>query len=123
MVEELRTECEGLVVLATSRAALGAAGEQVVAVGPLEIGSGETYGEAERLFIDRAVRTAPTFEPPPASELRELCRLLDGLPLAIELASAHADALSVADIRRGLEEQADVLFSGRGHSGRHSSVE
>jgi predicted ATPase/Tfp pilus assembly protein PilF len=85
LVGELLREAPGLVVLATSRAPLRLSGEQQHRVGPLPL------PDAVRLFSARARAVAPSFRLPgeEADEVTRLCRRLDCLPLAIELAAAR----------------------------------
>ena len=89
----------GLRILATSQVALGVDGEAVLELAPLPL------ADAVELFARRA--TARRGEPPEAA--RELCRALDGLPLAIELAAARTRTLSVAEIARRLDDRFSVL--------------
>jgi predicted ATPase/class 3 adenylate cyclase len=90
-----------VVVLATSRAPLRLTAERVYAVPPLP------DEDAVALFVARAQTAAA---PPP--EITELCRRLDGLPLAIELAAARASVLSPAAILARLEQRLALLTSG-----------
>jgi predicted ATPase len=93
---EVLASCPGLRVLATSREPLGIRAERVVPVAPLAVDRGaETAGEhadAVELFLDRARAAAAGYEPvgEELDAVGELCRRLDGLPLAIELAAARA---------------------------------
>ncbi|WP_285593727.1 BTAD domain-containing putative transcriptional regulator [Kineosporia sp. NBRC 101731] len=100
-VTALITRVGGLRVLATSRRPLGVPGEQVVGLGPLSLpwaGSGADdvdmvrSSDAVRLFRDRARAVLPAFEVTGenAGPVSELCRALDGLPLALELAAARS---------------------------------
>src|SRR5439155_17628902 len=89
----------GVFVLATSRAPLRLTAERVYAVPPL----GDA--DAVALFVERAHAVA-------APEISELCRRLDGLPLAIELAAARATLLTPAAILARLEQRLPVLTSG-----------
>ncbi len=85
----LSARCHGLHVLATSRVPLGVAGELRVPLPPLD------QHAAIELFADRMAVTRPTFDPAhdqPA--LEELCRRLDGFPLALELAAARCRTLT-----------------------------
>ncbi|HZG89914.1 MAG TPA: BTAD domain-containing putative transcriptional regulator, partial [Pseudonocardia sp.] len=84
------TRCPGVVVLATSRAPLDVPGEQVRPVPPLSI------GDATALFVDRARAQRPDLELGDAEPVAEICRRLDGLPLAIELAAARTRGMGVA---------------------------
>lgn len=86
--------CPSVVVLATSREALRVEGEQIWPVPPLPVPA------ASELFVHRARALQPTFRPGAADHdpLRELCRRLDGLPLAIELAAAQVRSMSTAEM-------------------------
>jgi predicted ATPase/DNA-binding CsgD family transcriptional regulator len=99
--------CENVVVLATSREALGVAGEAIYRVPSL------MPRDAHRLFEDRAVLSGATFDPAAeGSDVSEICARVDGLPLAIELAAAWVHSLSPADIAAGLEESVHLLGGG-----------
>ena len=110
LVARLLADCPHIRVLATSREALRLSGEQVYAVPPLTLGEGS---EAVRLFLDRA-RAASGFAPSAEDEadVAEICRRLDGLPLAIELAAARTAVLSPAALRRRLEQRLPLLTGG-----------
>ncbi len=102
----------GLRVLATSREPLGVPGEVVFAVPPLAVPAEPADAEAiagapaVRLFLDRGSAARGGVAPAAASiqAVARICRELDGLPLAIELAAARASALSVEEIERHLQD-------------------
>ena len=99
--------CDNVVVLATSREALGVSGEAIYRVPSLR------PRDAHRLFEDRAVLSDATFDAAEAgSDVTEICDRVDGLPLAIELAAAWVHALSPAHIAVGLEESVHLLGGG-----------
>lgn len=105
--------CPQVAVLATSRTALGAEGERVLALPPMSSAEGDTRSEAAELFYDRASRLLPGY-PLLADDLptvNELCRRLDGLPLAIELAAPWVRTLSARDLLTEFDRSADVLVS------------
>ncbi len=108
-------------ILATSRERLGAAGESVWLLGPL--GPGEAFGdEAVQLFIARAEAVNPHLDlAPHADAIEALCRELDGIPLAIELAAARVSALSPSQIRERLDSHFRILRR-RGDRHRHGSL-
>jgi non-specific serine/threonine protein kinase len=107
-VGELLVACPNLAVLATSRVALRLIGEHEYPVPPLDTGS-----EAVELFVDRARAVRPDFDPEESGEeVAELCRRLDGLPLAIELAAARTRAFSVHDLVSRLGKRLDLLQGG-----------
>jgi predicted ATPase/DNA-binding CsgD family transcriptional regulator len=99
LVARLLDGCPSLRVLATSRTALGLSGEQVWRVPPLGL------APAVELFRDRAGLSAPRVGPDPSSArvIEEICRRLDGLPLAIELAAAWSRVLTPTEILDRLE--------------------
>ncbi|MEU5833657.1 BTAD domain-containing putative transcriptional regulator [Streptomyces diacarni] len=107
VVETLLVECPGVTVLATSREPLGVPGESVRPVGPLP------EPVALRLLADRGARARAGFctdEDPEACA--EICRRLDGLPLAIELAAARLRSLSPGQLARRLDDRFRLLTSG-----------
>ncbi|MGX9227669.1 ATP-binding protein [Streptomyces albus] len=107
LAETLLAHCPGLTVLATSREPLGVPGEAVRPVEPLPPAS------AHRLFADRAAAASPGFrtgEDPAA--VAEICRRLDGLPLAIELAAARLRSLTPRQIADRLDDRFRLLTSG-----------
>jgi predicted ATPase/DNA-binding SARP family transcriptional activator/Tfp pilus assembly protein PilF len=117
-------------VLATSREPLGVEGEIVWRVQPLSVppmasGSAARLDdyEATRLFLDRARLRAPGYAPSDeaAAAIGELCRRLDGLPLAIELAAANVGAFAVDQIVARLDDR--LQFAGGGERAeRHRTL-
>lgn len=102
----------GLRVLATSRAPLGVPGEQVHPLLPLPTVDAEGRpGPAVALFTERALAVRPDVVLPP-EVLDRLCRRLDGLPLAIELAAARTRSLTVEEIERRLSDRFSLLTGG-----------
>ncbi len=113
--------CPAVHVLATSREGLGIPGEKVSAVRSLttpargaqlaDIGS----ADAVRLFVDRAQLAASRFglDRTNADAVLEICRRLDGIPLAIELAAARVASMSPGDIAALLDERFRLLTGGR----------
>lgn len=107
LAETLLTHCPGLTILATSREPLGVPGESVRPVEPLHPDS------AHRLFMERAAAVRPDAEAhhdPDAVD--EICRRLDGLPLAIELAAARLRLLTPRQIADRLDDRFRLLTSG-----------
>jgi predicted ATPase/DNA-binding CsgD family transcriptional regulator len=105
----------GLRLMATSREPLRVAGETVWQVPPLAAESADgSTAEAVRLFADRATAIAPGFSLTPANagEVAAICRSLDGMPLAIELAAARIRALSVEQIRMRVTDRFGLLTTG-----------
>jgi len=119
LVETLLYSCSRLGVLATSREPLGAGGEAVWQVGPLSLPDADGRSTAEdlmryeavRLFVDRVRLRLPDFEltEENAGSVARVCRQLDGIPLAIELATARIGALAVEQVAHRLESSLDVL--------------
>ncbi|GAB2957884.1 BTAD domain-containing putative transcriptional regulator [Saccharothrix stipae] len=106
--DELLGRCRRLRVLATSREPLGVHGEVVSPVPPLD-------GDAAvRLLAERAAAVRPGFAVTPdnADAVAEVCRRLDGLPLAIELAAARLRALSVEQLAARLDDRFRLLTGG-----------
>lgn len=119
IVESLLRECAGLSVVATSREALGVMGETAWLVPPL------TSGEAVQLFMDRARSVVPGFALTPQNSpaITEICRRLDGLPLAIELAAARVRVLSPEQIAERLSDAFKLLSaSSRSVLPRHRTL-
>jgi len=118
LVDDLLAGCPGLVVLTTSREALGIPGEALVPVGPMPVPGAEDPGAAEadvvRLFTDRAQAADPSFTLSPAvlPLLLEVCRRLDGMPLALELAAARLRTLGLAQIAARLDDRFALLTGG-----------
>ncbi|MFI8824012.1 ATP-binding protein [Streptomyces sp. NPDC053431] len=107
LAETLLTHCPDLRILATSREPLGVPGEAVRPVGPLP------PTPAHQLFAERARAVRPAFRPEddlPAVD--EICRRLDGLPLAIELAAARLRLLTPRQIADRLDDRFLLLTSG-----------
>jgi predicted ATPase/DNA-binding CsgD family transcriptional regulator len=109
LAEELLRACPGLVILATSREPVGAAGEASWQVPPLPVD-----GDAVALFADRGQRARPGFvvSPENGAAVTDICRRLDGIPLAIELAAARLRAFSPAEIAAGLHDRFRLLTGG-----------
>ncbi|MFI6061265.1 BTAD domain-containing putative transcriptional regulator [Streptomyces sp. NPDC051286] len=109
LAETLLTRCPHLRILATSREPLGVPGESVRPVGPLPA------DRAHRLFAERARAVRPDFDPEPGSQrdaVAEICRRLDGLPLAIELAAARLRMLGPRQIADRLDDRFRLLTGG-----------
>jgi predicted ATPase/class 3 adenylate cyclase len=118
---ELLEACPGIVALVTSREALHVRGERLFMVPPLslpspaEVVAGTALqSEAVRLFVERAVEARPGFAVTDenVSAIVSICRQVDGLPLAIELAAARLKLFSVAELDRRLEHGLDLLRGG-----------
>jgi predicted ATPase/DNA-binding XRE family transcriptional regulator/Tfp pilus assembly protein PilF len=123
LVSDLLATCPRLTILVTSRELLHLYGEQEYSVGPLACppaaGSGSAavalsrYG-ASALFLARAraAQLGMRLSEPQAEAIGEICRRLDGLPLAIELAAAQLKYESPASLRARMRRRFDVLVGG-----------
>jgi non-specific serine/threonine protein kinase len=123
LAAELLSSCPGVRVLATSRQALALPVERVLSVPPLPMpGPGEPAGspqavmhyDAVRLFVDRATASWSSFRVTADNQdaLAELVRRLDGMPLAIELASVRVRSLTVEQILGRLSDRFALLSRG-----------
>ena len=122
LVDALLRGAPGLTVLTTSREPLRVPGEVVFRVPSLGIpdpGRKEEpeallHYEAVRLFVERAGAVAPSFslDPEAATGVARICHRLDGLPLALELAAAHVDALTPSALADRLDDRFRLLRAG-----------
>jgi predicted ATPase len=122
VVSDLLAACPGLVVLVTSRTVLRLSGEYELAVPPLPVPPPGAAGDATalqdyasvRLFAARARAEAPGFELTGRNiqTVAEICRRLDGLPLAIELAAARIRMLPPQALLARLDDRMGVLTAG-----------
>lgn len=111
-----------LKILATSREGLHVSGEQLMPVPSLRLPDGDRlppldelrHFEAIRLFVDRCAAFDPTFvlTARNAADVLRICRRLDGIPLALELAAARVRVLSVGEVARRLDDRFRLLTSG-----------
>jgi predicted ATPase/DNA-binding winged helix-turn-helix (wHTH) protein len=128
-IETLLGSCSALKILVTSREVLGMKGEQVFAVRSLSLPETTDLedvrgSEAVRLFVDNARLVAPDFEVNEhnASDIAEICRRLDGIALAIELAASRVRVLSLEDIRARLADRFRLLTGGNRALPRHQTL-
>ncbi|TMG41695.1 MAG: LuxR family transcriptional regulator, partial [Chloroflexi bacterium] len=133
LVTDLLRGAPGLRVLATSREPLSVPAEHVVPIPPLDLPSahaGESLtllgqNEAVMLFTERAAAASGTFELTAANQraVIDLCRRLDGLPLAIELAAVRTRVLSAEQILERLTDRFGLLTGGsRAALPRHQTL-
>jgi predicted ATPase/DNA-binding SARP family transcriptional activator len=131
LVDHLLARCPRLSVLATSREPLGIAGEVLQPVGPLAVPDGDVSPAealaypAVRLLADRAAAARPGFAVDQATTgpVLRICRALDGMPLAIELAAARLHALSPEQVAARLDDRFRLLADGRRPvAGRHQTL-
>ncbi len=135
LAQALLSQVTGLRILATSRIALAIAGEMIYPVSGL---AWPTSTKAEndpqdliqydaiRLFVERARAISPDFKltPDNVGSTVETCRRLDGLPLALELASARVNVLTVQEIAERLDDRFNLLISTQrtGYEPRHATL-
>jgi len=139
LAEQLLAGCPGLAILATSREVLGVDGERNWPVPPMSLpdGAGRLPAAAQlsaaalreydavKLFEQRAQLIRPSFElsGENAAAVLQVCRRLDGLPLAIELAAARMRMLSVSQLASRLDDIFSVLVGGnRSAPARHQAL-
>ncbi|QMU69215.1 regulator [Streptacidiphilus sp. P02-A3a] len=123
LAARLLAAAPGLRVLATSRQPLNAPGEHLLPVTPLPADSPEA--DAVTLFTRRARAVVPGFRLTPGNEavVTALCRQLDGIPLALELAAGRLRALSVEQITERLDDRFRLLTGGsRSIGARHQTL-
>ncbi|WP_009476146.1 LuxR C-terminal-related transcriptional regulator [Rhodococcus sp. JVH1] len=135
LAETLLRSCPELRILATSREPLGIGGEATLRVPPLTmpdlhyrsaVGSGLGQYEAVNLFVERAATAVPDFEIAENNEdvVAAICRRLDGLPLAIELAAVRIRVMSVEQILQRLTDRYGLLTTGsRGAPARQQTLQ
>ena len=133
LVGRIATAAAGVSVLAASREGLAVAGERAVTVRSLSFPAADAVpdvdllmrSEAVRLFVDRVRLALPRFalDDGNAAAVAEICRRLDGIPLAIELAAARVKMLSVDEIRARLDDRFRLLTGGsRSAVGRQQTL-
>jgi predicted ATPase/DNA-binding CsgD family transcriptional regulator len=124
--ERLLARCPAVSVLTTSRARLLVPFERVYSVPPLSLeghdGGEACSSDAVLLFLDRAAAVGWTAGPEHLAQVAEVCRKLDGVALAIELAAARLPALGLDGLVAGLSDHLRLLVGGRRADERHRSV-
>ena len=132
LVSRISREAPSVSIMATSREPLAVPGERVWSVEPLSTAGATEVDDqdllsipAVALFVERARAADPEFvlDGATAPVVVEICRRLDGIPLAIELAAARARAIDVAEIARRLDERFGLLKAmRRGSDPRHRTM-
>ncbi|CEK18586.1 predicted ATPase [Chthonomonas calidirosea] len=131
-VERLLHTCHNIAIVATSREVLRIAGETVWPVRPLSVPTRPTSSlsamaayESVQLWVDRAKLTDPSFAltKENASLIGKICRSLDGIPLAIELAAARIGSLSLERIALDLRQNLRFLTTSGARKTRHDTME
>src|SRR4051794_10278714 len=130
LVRMLVPRCPLLQILCTGRERLSLSGEYAVTVPPLSVGGPSRdlneLSPAVRLFVDRARAADSTFELTAANvgAITEVCRRIDGLPLAVEIAAARVRSMSPAEILRLLDRRFRLLrWDQRDQAARHQSLQ
>ena len=124
LVEAILAHSATVRILATSREGLGVADEQLWPVPSLDVGAG-IDSAAVSLFVERARSVAPRFSLASADEAAavvEICRRLDGIPLAIELAASRMASMTASEVRDRLDQRFRLLVGSRRGLERHHTL-
>ena len=124
LVEAILAASATVTILATSREGLGVSEEQLWRVPSLDVNSG-TESAAVNLFVDRAHSVVSDFslaQPGEADAVVEICRRLDGIPLAIELAASRMAAMTASEVRDRLDQRFRLLVGSRRGLSRHQTL-
>jgi len=124
LIEAILAASATVTILATSREGLGVSEEQLWRVPSLDVNSG-TESAAVNLFVDRAHSVASDFSLAPPGEadaVVEICRRLDGIPLAIELAASRMASMTASDVRDRLDQRFRLLVGSRRGLARHQTL-
>ncbi len=133
LARTLLAAAPGLRILTTSREPLGVPAEHALLISPLELpaagwsrptGDGAAEADAVALFVDRAQAAVPEFALSAANTLTvaELCRRLDGIPLALELAAVRLRGMPADEILTRLTDRFRILGAARTATGRHRTL-
>ena len=124
LANQIWRQCPRVTILATSREPLGCSGERVIPVAPLPVEDQPGGSAAARLFRERVGLVVDHFEPSceDLSTVDEICKRLNGLPLAIELAAARVPTFGLDGVRDRLVRSIDVLARHRDRDARHGSL-
>jgi predicted ATPase/DNA-binding SARP family transcriptional activator len=133
LADTILRSCPGVHIVATSREPLGIGGERIHRVASLTLPPADLSDpdkiagfDSVELFVNRARLTRPEFgvDPSNASTVASLCRRLDGIPLALELAAARLRSLSVDQVIEGLDDGFGLLSTGpRTSVDRHRTLD
>jgi predicted ATPase len=119
--EQAMAQCRRLRLLATSREALAVEGERLYPIRPLRVPDADdgleaaAWSAAVQLFVDRVRMLRPEFclDPGNLESVLDICRRLDGIPLALELAAARMTSMSPREIADRLDHRFSLLAGGR----------
>jgi predicted ATPase/class 3 adenylate cyclase len=125
IVDRIQQSCPDVSILTTSREVLGVDGEQAFGVPSLSLAEDAGDSDATRLFVSRARAARPDFAMTSSnrSAIAEICRRLDGIPLAIEFAAARVAHLSPQQISDKLDDRFRLLTGGRRRVQRQQTLE
>jgi predicted ATPase len=124
LVEAILAHSATVKIVATSREGLGVADEQLWLVPSLDVGAG-IDSAAVTLFVERAHSVASRFSvatPDEAAAVVEICRRLDGIPLAIELAASRMASMTASEVRDRLDQRLRLLVGSRRGLERHHTL-
>jgi predicted ATPase/class 3 adenylate cyclase len=124
LVEAILAASATVTILATSREGLGVGEEQLWRVPSLDVNSG-TESAAVNLFVDRAHSVVSDFslaQPGEADAVVEICRRLDGIPLAIELAASRMTSMTAIEVRDRLDQRFRLLVGSRRGLAHHQTL-
>jgi predicted ATPase len=124
LVEAILAHSSTVKILATSREGLGVADEQLWLVPSLDLGAG-IDSAAVTLFVERAHSVASRFSVATADEAAavvEICRRLDGIPLAIELAASRMASMTAGEVHDRLDQRLRLLVGSRRGLARHHTL-
>jgi predicted ATPase len=124
LVEAILAASATVTIVATSREGVGVSDEQLWRVPSLDVNSG-TESAAVNLFVDRAHSVVSDFslaQHGEADAVVEICRRLDGIPLAIELAASRMAAMTASDVRDRLDHRLRLLVGSRRGLARHQTL-
>jgi predicted ATPase len=124
LVEAILADSATVKILATSREGLGVADEQLWLVPSLDVGAG-TDSAAVSLFVERARGVSQRFsisQPDEAAAVVDICRRLDGIPLAIELAASRMASMTVSEVCDRLDQRFRLLVGSRRGLERHHTL-
>jgi len=124
LVEAILAASATVTILATSREGVGVSEEQLWRVPSLDVNSA-TESAAVNLFVDRAHSVVSDFslaQPGDADAVVEICRRLDGIPLAIELAASRMASMTPSEVRARLDHRFQLLVGSRRGLHRHHTL-
>jgi predicted ATPase/class 3 adenylate cyclase len=124
LIEAILAASATTTIVATSREGLGIADEQLWPVPSLDVGAG-VDSAAVALFVERAQHVSPRFtfgDDGEAAAVVEICRRLDGIPLAIELAASRMAAMTASEVRERLDQRFRLLVGSRRGLERHQTL-